>query len=152
MEKKYKYRTRQKRTEHDVQKVLCKYTMLKYPFARQVNSISGVNLSKTQRGKLKELRQYKGDPDWYLQYRTNLFTTLALELKLEGTNIFKKNGELKTDHLKRQLSFIMYQRSQGYCSGFAIGSAAACCAVDAYLSGDMAKLNRYIWPAIKPIF
>ena len=149
MEKKYKYNTRQKRTEHDVQKVLCKYTMLKYPFARQVNSLSGVNLSKTQRGKLKELRQYRGDPDWYLQYRTNLFTTLALELKLEGTKLFKKNGELKTAHLKRQLDFIMYQRSQGYCAGFAIGSAAACSIVDAYIGNNLEAINLHIWPKIE---
>lgn len=138
-----------KRNENDVQRILCEYTRLKYPFARQVNSLSGVNLSKAQRGKMAVLRQHKGDPDWYLQYRTEIFTTLALELKLEGTKILKKDGRLKTEHLHRQYEFLMYQRLQGYCAGFAIGARNACDIVDAYMRNDLEAINKAIWPKIK---
>jgi hypothetical protein len=153
MEKNIKYRTKRKRTEFDVQKALCKYVGYKYPNAEYFSDLAGTHKKAT---KEYQLRKGRGWPDWMLfEVMDTRFNALMLELKKEGQEkyMFNLDGSLKKNiHLQEQLEKIYKLRDRGYCAGFAIGSAAACCAVDAYLSGDMAKLNRYIWPAISPIF
>ncbi len=148
MEDKIKYKTTGKRTEFHVQKVLCQYTKLKYPHTRFVSSLSGAGLSRAQR-KFQTLRSHKGDPDWMLFWRTKQFNGLAVELKKEGSKIFKKDGKtLKSIHLQEQLSFLKYLHFQGFCAGFCIGAKNACDLVDAYMLNDLDKINTLIYPQI----
>lgn len=144
---------RVKRSEFHVQKALCQHIAWKYPKVEYFSDLAGTHKKKT---KEYELRKGRGWSDFFLFERMDTrFSVLMLELKKEGQEkyMFLKNGSLRDNkHLQEQLAKIYKMRERGYCAGFVVGSVAACAIVDAYLVGDLDKINRHIWPKIKPIF
>jgi len=147
------FKKRTIRSEYDVQKSLCQYIAWKYPKAEYFSDLAGTHDKKIKEYQLRKLR---GWPDFYLfELMDTRFNSLMLELKKEGQEkyMFLKDGSLKKNkHLQEQLAKIYKMRERGFCAGFVVGSVAACAIVDAYLVGDLDKINKHIWPKIKPIF
>lgn len=63
------------------------------------------------------------------------FCGLFIELKTEGTRIFKKDGTLVADeHIREQFDKLESLRRRGYCAEFACGLEEAKLLVDKYLA------------------
>ncbi len=63
------------------------------------------------------------------------FCGLFIELKTEGTRIFKKDGTLVADeHIREQFDKLESLRRRGYCAEFACGLEEAKKLVDKYLA------------------
>ena len=62
---------------------------------------------------------------------------LFIELKKEGTRIFKKDGTLVSDeHIREQFDMLTELRSKGYVAEFACGYDEAVKLIDDYLNGN----------------
>lgn len=147
-----------KRSEFHVQKALCSYAKLKYPRALWRSDMSGIKLDrKTAAIYWRDLAKYRGLPDWVCyEHFADKFIGLQIELKVEGYelwDVLDRNAgtEKEQAHVQEQLDMIEILRSRGWCAGFAVGSLMACNLLDAYMSGDLKKVNKYIYPKINPL-
>ena len=136
-----------KNREENIQKAIARLCRLQYPAALFNSDLSGVRLSISQARKAKEIRSGRGFPDFVLYARRGEFGALFLELKAEGKNPYKKNGELKAgQHLKEQQEKIQQLRAAGYFAAFVTGFDNAAEAVRAYMDGDFNKLREVTAP------
>jgi len=125
--------------ESDIQMALCTYCRLKYPKALFNVDLSGVNLSKTQSGKAKMMRSGKGYPDFVLYEPKGQYHGLFIELKAEGTKLYKYNNHgidyalPATDHIAEQLNMINKIREKGYFAALACGTDEAMSLLDEYM-------------------
>ena len=93
-------------------------------------------LTKEER---KEVEEKLGDLDGiscvkYLQSYYGLF----IELKKEGTRIFKKDGTLVADeHIREQFDMLEDLRRRGYAAEFGIGFENTKKIIDDYLGGEL---------------
>ena len=62
---------------------------------------------------------------------------LFIELKREGTRIWKKNGEFASEHIREQYMMLEELRERGYKADFAIGFDQAMRLIDNYLEGGL---------------
>lgn len=135
--------------ESDIQMALCKYVRLKYPRCIFNVDMSGMNLSKTQSGKAKMMRSSKNFPDFVLYQAKfeyvggvddtgicpKFYGALFIELKAEGTNLYKKGGmEYATPHIAEQMAMIEDLQSKGYKAMICVGLDEAMEAVDSYMN------------------
>lgn len=68
--------------------------------------------------------------------RVMKYAGLMIELKREGTRIYKKNGGLVADeHIREQARMLDELRERGYAAHFAIGFDQAKQIIDEYLGG-----------------
>lgn len=81
------------------------------------------------KGDVKNIRQDVTAPE---TIRFGLF----LELKREGTRIYKKNGGFASDHIREQYMVLEELRERGYEAKFAIGFNEAVNIIDHYLGGN----------------
>ena len=80
----------------------------------------------------KKLQSGKAYPDLFVAEPRNGFAGLFLEIK--AVNIYKKNGNLKSDpHLKAQDEMLTRLRNKGYYASFAIGFNHAKRLIDIYM-------------------
>lgn len=64
---------------------------------------------------------------------------LMIELKKEGTRIFKKDGTLVSDtHIREQFDMLEQLRARGYAAEFGIGFDATKKLIDDYMRGKYA--------------
>ena len=67
---------------------------------------------------------------------------LFIELKKEGTRIFKKDGKLVADeHIREQFDMLMDLRARGYAAEFACGFDEAKKLIDDYMGGKYAHVD-----------
>ena len=67
---------------------------------------------------------------------------LMIELKKEGTRIFKKDGKLVSDeHIREQFDMLMDLRQRGYAAEFACGFDEAKKLIDDYMKGEYAYID-----------
>lgn len=67
---------------------------------------------------------------------------LFIELKREGTRIFKKDGTLVSDsHIREQYDMLEQLRKRGYAAEFAIGFEGAKKLIDDYMKGRYAHID-----------
>lgn len=67
---------------------------------------------------------------------------LMIELKREGTRIFKKDGKLVADeHIREQFDMLHDLRARGYAAEFACGFDEAKKLIDDYLKGRYAHVD-----------
>jgi hypothetical protein len=70
----------------------------------------------------------------------NAYSGLFVELKREGTRIFKKDGKLVADeHIREQFDMLEQLRQRGYMAEFACGFDEAKKIIDKYLGGPEAE-------------
>ena len=113
---------------------IAKYIKLQYPNVIFTSESSGIRLSIGQATQLKKMRSSAGLPDlWILEPRKGYHACL-LELKREGTTIYKKNGDLRKDkHLEEQEEILHQLQEKGYFAKFVVGFEDAKEVVDFYL-------------------
>lgn len=135
--------------EEDLQLRLSRYIKREYPQAILVGDFAaGANLTDGQRQKMMTMRSEDGQPDISLDFPSRGFHGLRLELKAEGTVVFKKDGTLRKasytrrfangtikrgDHLAEQWATIQKYRELGYYADFIIGFDEAIKIVDWYM-------------------
>ena len=83
---------------------------------------------------LKKTRSCSGLPDiWILEPRKG-YHGLLLEIKREGTKIYKKDGDIRKDaHLKEQEEILHQLKQKGYMAEFVVGFDNAKAILDFYL-------------------
>ena len=81
--------------EENLHLAVCNYIRMQYPDVLFNSGMSGVKLTMGQAIKAKRLRSCKGFPDLVIYEPRGEHKGLFIELKREGENILKKDGELK---------------------------------------------------------
>lgn len=134
--------------ESDLQVMVADYLRLQYPDVLFHSDFgSGIKLTMGQAA--KQRRQNGGRrawPDMFIAHpvvtdigRTNMQEVrfgLFIELKREGTRIFKKDGTLVADeHIREQFDMLEELRQRGYAAEFACGFDEAKAIIDNYLGG-----------------
>lgn len=71
-----------------------------------------------------------------------MYAGLFIELKREGTRIFKKDGALVADeHIREQFDMLADLRQRGYAAEFGIGFDATKKLIDDYMKGKYAHVD-----------
>ena len=123
-------------SEAKLHEAVCDYIRLQYPDVLFNSDMSGVKLTMGQAIKAKKLRSSKGFPDLVIYEPRKLgfiYYGLFLELKIEGTKLYKKNGEAATIHIAEQQEMIIKLIKLGYYASFACGFNEAKKIIDEYL-------------------
>ena len=137
-------------TELELQIQVADYLQLRYPNVLFHSDYgSGLRLTPGQAVKQKRLQGgRRAWPDMFiaepriittdrLTNRQTLYSGLFLELKREGTKIYKKNGELvANEHIREQAALLNELRNRGYIAEFACGFDEAKKIIDEYLGGQ----------------
>jgi hypothetical protein len=87
--------------------------------------------------KFKWMGGRKGVSDLFIPVVRGCFSGLFIELKKEGTKIWKKDGSLyasNKEHHKRQLGFIEEMTDRGYGAKLCIGFEEAKFTIDGYMN------------------
>jgi hypothetical protein len=129
-----------KNAEDSVQLAVVNYLRFKYPKVRfSANYLSGARLPIYLAKKAKILGQAgQGTPDLFIFFHNGKYTSLAIELKAEGKNPFKKDGMLKSDeHLTKQNNYICYLNSIGFYATFCVGVDEAINTIDRYMNNEI---------------
>ena len=127
-----------KNEEYQLAKSVSTYLKLQYPTVIFRFDMAGLNLSITQAGMNKAIQQSKAYPDLHILVGKSTADSgwangLFIELKKEGTKLFKKNGDFITDHIKEQYEMLEKLIKQGYVAHFGIGFDATKKIIDNYL-------------------
>lgn len=129
-----KIRAKPKKHEENIQMQLCRYVKMKHPdVIFECDLASGTKLTIGQAVKAKAMRSHRGMPDFRIFENSNGFNGLFLELKKDGTKLFKKNGEFVDEHIREQADIINRLTKQGYYAFFAIGLNTAISHVETFL-------------------
>jgi hypothetical protein len=127
-------------TELELQMQVADYLRLQYPGVLFHSDFgSGVKLTMGQAIKQKRLQGGRRSwPDMLIAEARSLgdkcYHALFIELKKEGTRIFKKDGTLVSDaHICEQFDMLEQLRQRGYVAEFACGFDEAKKIIDEYL-------------------
>ena len=123
--------------EKTLHKQVCEYIRYQYPTAIFNSDLSGsMKLTIGQAVQIKYLRSSKGFPDIVIYEPKGEYHGLFLELKVEGTKLFKKDGiNYISDHIDEQNKMIMQLSMRGYFADFVIGFDQAKARIDWYMRG-----------------
>lgn len=113
---------------------ICLYIKDKYPDVIFTSESSGIRVPMGQARQLKRMRSCSALPDiWIMEPRRSYFG-FFLEVKKEGTTIFKKNGDIRADeHLKAQYEILQKLQEKNYFAHFVVGYDSAIAMIDYYL-------------------
>lgn len=127
-------------TELELQAQVADYIRLKYPSALFHSDFgSGIKLTMGQAVKQKRLQGGRRSwPDMFIaevrSREDKYYHGLFIELKKEGTRLFKKNGDFASDHIKEQWETLGALTLRGYKAEFACGFDEAKEIIDEYLA------------------
>lgn len=139
--------------EIDLQQQVADYIRLQYPDAIFHSDFgSGIKLTMGQAIKQKRLNGGRRSwPDMFIaeavfvpvdKYSVQRYYGLFIELKREGTRIFKKDGKLVADeHICEQFDMLHDLRARGYAAEFACGFDEAKKLIDDYMKGRYAHID-----------
>jgi hypothetical protein len=141
--------------EIDLQQQVADYIRLQYPTVIFHSDFgSGIKLTMGQAIKQKRLNGGRRSwPDMFIagtiinKIRNNdgsynAYSGLFVELKKEGTRIFKKDGTLVSDaHIREQYDMLHDLRARGYAAEFACGFDEAKKLIDDYMKGRYAHVD-----------
>ena len=135
-------------TEEDLHISVCRFISLQYPHIIFNTDLSGIRLTPGLARKAAKMRSSRAFPDLVIyrnkQIETRTENTISLryyaalfiELKKDGTRIFKRNGELVADkHIREQAEMIMKLQARGFYADFAVGFDEAQRIIKWYLDG-----------------
>jgi len=125
-------------SEYNLHKAVVMYINMKYPKALYHSDLSGVKMSMGTIRKMAALNKYKGFPDLII-YEPNLkYIGLVLEIKKEGSNPYKQNGELKSsEHLENQVFWLNHLSKLGFKTSFIVGVPEAIKIIDKYFNNEV---------------
>ena len=120
--------------EYLLAKEVSRYLRLQYPKVLFHFDLAGLNLSRGQAGMMKVIQHKRGFPDLMVLQPSGNFNGLFIELKADGKNPYKKNGDIKSDeHLNEQQDMINELLKRGYKACFCTGFDSAKNVIDTYL-------------------
>lgn len=124
-------------TEDQLCQQLANYLKVRWPgVLYHFDFGSGTKLSMTQAVRQKRLND-RAWPDLFVAaYHGMKFKGLFLELKREGTRIFKRDGKWANDHIMEQHVVLKRLQQQGYVADFAVGFDRAVELIDAFLEAS----------------
>ena len=135
-------------TELELQMQVADYLRLQYPGVLFHSDFgSGVKLTMGQAIKQKRLQGGRRSwPDMLIAEARSLgdkcYHALFIELKKEGTRIFKKDGTLVSDaHICEQFDMLEQLRQRGYAAEFACGFDEAKKIIDEYLKPNKEEVE-----------
>lgn len=122
--------------EKNVHQQVVTYLKLQYPnLIFHTDFAAGCKMTKGQAVQNSKLQSGRGFPDLFIAQPTENYHGLFLELKRDGTIIYKKNGELRKDeHLEEQALMLLKLNSKGYYAKFAVGFDEAKQIIQDYLT------------------
>lgn len=128
-------KARNKKEEENLQIRVAEYLRTRYPDVLFYSDFgSGLKLSMFQAIRNKKQQCGYKMPDMFISEPAPGYHGLYLELKKEGTKIFKADGTLyANEHVKAQYDTILKLRNKGYKSEFAIGYEQAVGIIDDYM-------------------
>jgi hypothetical protein len=121
--------------EYLLYKQVSTYLRYQYPKVIWRFDMAGLNLSKAQAGQNKAIQCGKGYPDLFIAQRSfqGEYLGLFIELKPEGTKLYKVNGEPINDHIRDQINYLFELDKRGYAVAFGIGFEATMKIINNYL-------------------
>jgi hypothetical protein len=121
--------------EYQICKDIAIYLRFQYPDVIFHFDLAGLNLSRAQAGMMKSIQGDRGWPDLFIAVpsKDGRYKGLFIELKPEGTKIFKKSGEFTTPHIAEQYQMICNLLGKGYKAMFCIGFDDTKKKIDEYL-------------------
>lgn len=140
-------------TELELQAQVADYIRLQYPNVIFHSDFgSGIKLTMGQAIKQKRLNGgRRAWPDIFIAETVvverkegayEVLSGLFVELKREGTRIFKKDGKLVADeHIREQFDMLHDLRARGYAAEFACGFDEAKKLIDDYMKGRYAHID-----------
>jgi hypothetical protein len=121
-------------TETNLHIRIAYYIKHNYPDVIFTSESSGIKLSIGQAVVQKKMRSGRALPDLMLFEARRGYNGMFLEIKREGTIIYKLNGEIKRDkHLKEQEEVLSRLTDKGYFANFVVGYESAISLIDYYL-------------------
>lgn len=123
--------------EYNLYRQIAYYMKLQYPHVLYRFDMAGLNLSKAQAGMNKAIQFSKGYPDLTILEKRNGFGACFIEIKPEGTKLYKLNGEPSSPHIAEQLNYLLELRKRGYCIAFGVGFDNVKTLIDNYLNGKL---------------
>jgi len=138
--------------EHDIYIQIADYLRYQYPqVIYRFDLAADLKLTMGQASKHKRLQRYRGYPDLFIaepdigktdgsrRAFKKIWFGLFIELKREGTRIYKKDGTLVSDtHIREQFDMLEQLRRRGYAAEFACGFDEAKKLIDDYMKGRYA--------------
>tara|TARA_R110002167_G_scaffold70465_11_gene198865 strand:- start:9514 stop:9891 length:378 start_codon:yes stop_codon:yes gene_type:complete len=122
-------------SEKELHIAVCKYLKMQYPSILFSSEQSGLRVSMYQAKQLKATRSCSGLPDIMIFEPRKCYYGLFLEIKKEGTKVYKKNGDLRSDsHLEQQEEILHQLKQKGYFAEFIVGFDQAKAVIDYYFS------------------
>lgn len=134
--------------EESLQKSICAYLRMKYPFAVfRSDYSSGIKLTKNQARIHASLQSGRGWPDLFIYEKSasGKWNGLAIELKRDGETVYLKIGSRKgllttDEHIQEQAAMLQKLRDRGFYADFAVGYNEAVSMIDKYFGKDNAEL------------
>ena len=142
-----------KRPEEIMHLKVCDYLRKNYPnVIFRTDFSSGMRMTPAQAAKHKKFQKSRAWPDLFIAESgfvkfkegpliVNLRKNgMFLELKAEGTQLYKKDGTLrKNKHVEEQAEMLEKLNKAGYCAMFAVGYKDAICKIEQYLGKPIKK-------------
>ena len=127
--------------EEEIHLRVCDYLRKNYPDVLfRTDFSSGMKMSPGQAAKHKKFQKSRAWPDLFIAESNILASGLFLELKAEGTKIYKRNGEIrKNKHLIEQDKMLEELIKKGYRTRFVIGYDQAIFEIQQYLGEPKPK-------------
>jgi len=121
--------------EESLHIAVCDYIKYQYPKVLFNTDLSGIKLTKGQAVKVKKMRNSRGWPDIFIAEPRKNCHGLFIELKKEGTKLYKKDGITPiSDHIAEQIIMLHDLYLRGYYADFACGFYEAKKLIDNYLT------------------
>lgn len=119
---------------------VCDYLRKNYPDVLfRTDFSSGMKMTPGQAAKHKKFQKSRAWPDLFIA-KPEIFAGLFLELKAEGTKLYKKNGEMVANkHYREQAEMLEELRKLGYYAEFAVGYDEAIRIITNYLGEPKPK-------------
>lgn len=123
-------------SEYQLSWQIAYYLRAQYPGVIFHYDLTGVNLSKAQAGKMKAIQGLRGYPDLFIAESRGQYKGLFIELKIEGTVLFQRDGRTPINtHIQEQSECLDELIKKGYYARFAIGWDMTKHFIDNYLTG-----------------
>lgn len=124
-------------SEYQLSWQIAYYLRAQYPGIIFHYDLTGVNLSKAQAGKMKAIQGLRGYPDLFIAESRGQYKGLYIELKIEGTKLYKcsDNSKYATPHIEEQFECLKSLIIKGYYAVFGIGFDNTKHIIDNYLTG-----------------
>lgn len=122
-------------TEQQLHQQVCEYIRLTHKGVLFHSDFgSGIKLTMGQAAKQKRLQSGRAWPDLLVAEPRGQYFGLFIELKREGTTLWRKDGMFTSNqHVQEQMLMLMDLRRRGYRAEFGVGLAQTIDIIDSYL-------------------